>query len=313
LDHLGIKVSQGLRTGCNDFFYVDLDDFIDEGSTRIRLSALFAHACFVVPSDTLIPVLRRQSELGAFTQGLPLIGRVLNLSGYVLPEDHADVDRDKPTYARLAQMPPKVMPEELANHVRQAAKMRRAGSMDSCLIPNLSAVRTNVRGAGTGRKLKIPRFWYMLPDLARRHLPDVFLPRINQRAPLAVPNRSDPVVIDANFSTVWTEDGRWTAVAITALLRCSWSRACMEAIGTPMGGGALKLEATHLRRLPIPALNDDHVRQLASLDEIHPTDAADRIIVSALLHDRADDFSISDTIYRLRTFISSAEQARQRG
>jgi len=313
LDHLGIKVSQGLRTGCNDFFYVDFVDSIDEDSARVRLNSLFGHPCLVVPADTLIPVLRRQSELEAFTQELPLIGRVLNLAGYVLPEQYAEVDHAKPTYARLALTPPVVMPEELANHVRQAAKTRRGGSINDCLIPDLSAVRTNVRAAGTGPKPKTPRFWYMLPDLARRHLPDVFLPRINQRAPLAVPNRSDPVVIDANFSTLWAENGRWTAPAITALLRSSWSRACMEAIGTPMGGGALKLEATHLRRLPIPALKDDHVRQLASLDGTHSTDAVDRIVASALLRDEADDGSISDMIDRLRIFTKAAEHARQRG
>ena len=313
LDHLGIKVSQGLRTGCNDFFYVDLVDFTDEGPARIRLSTLFGHAYLVVPSDILIPVLRRQSELEAFTQDLPLIGRVLNLAGYVLPEDYADVDRAKSTYERLALTPPTVMPEGLVNHVRQAATSRRGGGRDGNLIPDLSAVRTNVRAAGTGRKSKTPRFWYMLPAFARRHLPDVFVPRINQRAPLAVPNRSDPVVIDANFSTVWAEDGRWTAVAITALLRSSWSRACMEAIATPMGGGALKLEATHLRRLPMPTLDDDHVQQLASIGENDPIDAVDRIIAGALLHDQANDCSISDMIHRLRTFAKAAERARQRG
>jgi hypothetical protein len=30
----------------------------------------------------------------------------------------------------------------------------------------------------------------------------------------------------------------------------------MEAVGTTLGGGALKVEATHLRRMPIPALPD---------------------------------------------------------
>jgi len=312
LDHLGIKVSQGLRTGCNDFFYVDLIDLIDEGMARIRLSELFGRAHLVVPTDALVPVLRRQSELETFVRNLPLTGRVLNLAGYVLPEDHAVVDRIKLTYKQLALTPPTVMPEELAKHVRQAALMRLGGSTGACRIPELSAVRTNVRTAGTGRTPKAPRFWYMLPDFARRHLPDVFVPRINQRTPSAVPNRSDPVVIDANFSTIWAENDRWTAGAITALLRSSWSRACMEAIGTPMGGGALKLEATHLRRLPVPALNDEHLLQLASVAETDRTDAVDRTIASALLHGQANDRSISDMIDRLRTFTEAAEQGRQR-
>lgn len=311
LDHLGIRVSQGLRTGCNDFFYVDLVDFADDGSARIRLSALFGHTHLLAPPGTLIPALRRQSELEAFTRGLPLTGRVLNLTGYVLPEDYASVVCAKPTYERLALTLPTIMPEELSKHVRQAASTRPGGSMGD-LISELSAVRTNVRAAGIGRKAKTPKFWYMMPDLARRHLPDVFVPRINQRAPLAVRNRSDPIAIDANFSTIWAQDSRWTPGAIMALLCSSWSRACMEAVGTPMGGGALKLEATHLKRLPMPVLKDDHIRQLASVDEVSPTDAADRIITSVLLHDQADHRSTSDMIDRLRTFTKVAEQARQR-
>jgi len=69
----------------------------------------------------------------------------------------------------------------------------------------------------------------------------------------SVANRVSPILIDANFSTVWAENSRWRARSIEALLNSSWARACMEAIGTPMGGGALKLEATHLRRLPMPS------------------------------------------------------------
>ncbi len=312
LEHLGIEVSQGLRTGCNDFFYVDLVDFADEDSARIRLSALFGRVNLVVPADILVPVLRRQSELDAFLKGLPLTGRILNLAGYVLPEDYADVDRAKPVYEQLSLTLPAIMPAELASHVRQAAASRKGADPDANLIPDLSAVRTNVRAARMGCNPKTPRFWYMLPDLARRHLPDVFVPRINQRTPRAIRNRCDPVVIDANFSTVWPESGCWTAATITTLLRSSWSRACMEAIGTPMGGGALKLEATHLRRLPMPAMDDEHIRQLESIGEPDHVEAIDRVFASALWHDEPDDRSLSDLIDSLRTFTKVAEQARQR-
>ena len=54
----------------------------------------------------------------------------------------------------------------------------------------------------------------MLPDFALRHVPCAFVPRVNQRAPLAMSNRTDRMVIDANFSTFWSEDRRWTAKAI---------------------------------------------------------------------------------------------------
>jgi len=90
----------------------------------------------------------------------------------------------------------------------------------------------------------------------------------------------------------------------------------MEAIGTPMGGGALKLEATHLRRLPMPRLNDQDIEQVEILHKTNPPaarDKIDQIIVSALLKEAATESSICDIIRCLREFIRTAEQARQRG
>jgi len=311
LEHLGIQVGQGLRTGCNDFFYVDLVDFAEHGLTTVRLSALFGRAEIDVPSDALVPVLRKQSELKSFAQRLSLSGRALLLSGYVLPDDHVHVERAKAIYERLVLVPPVVMPTGLADHVRSAATLRPRGTKGG-VIPELSAVRTNARPAVAGRKPKPPRFWYMLPDLARRHVPDVFVPRVNQRSPLAMPNRSDSVVVDANFSTLWSEDTRWTANAIAALLRSSWSRACMEATGTPMGGGALKLEATHLRRLPMPVLDEDHIRELASIDRTCPPKLIDQVIARALLRGESDTSRMSQMNGALHSFVDAAERARQR-
>jgi hypothetical protein len=312
LQNLGIKVSQGLRTGCNDFFYVDLIESIDERWAQVRLSALFGRRCIEVPTDALVPVLRRQSELKIYAESIPLPGRLLNLSKYALPEDHPAVEEAKAVYDRLGLPMPTVMPEQLTAHVRIASESRTGGTTGT-LIPHLSAVRTNVRQAVQGPKPKPPRFWYMLPDLARRHLPDAFVPRINQRTPSALANQNDPVVVDANFSTAWSESGGWMPSAISALLCSSWVRACMEAIGTPMGGGALKLEATHLKRLPVPKLTDQAIRQLASLWSSDPIAAADTIVTRAVLGGRAGMPSLSQLNNRLIAFIEDAEQARQRG
>lgn len=312
LQDIGIKVSQGLRTGCNDFFYVDFIEAIEAERARVRLSELFGRRCIEVPADALVPVLRRQAELDAFADGLPLRGRLLNLSGYVLPENRPVVDEAKAIYKRLGLALPTIMPEQLAEHVRFASESQTGGTK-GILIPELSAVRTNTRRAVQGRRPKPPRFWYMLPDLARRHVPDAFVPRINQRTPVAMANRSVPVVVDANFSTVWSDSGEWTPSVISALLRSSWVRACMEAIGTPMGGGALKLEATHLKRLPVPKLTDQETGQLVSLESSAPVTAFDSIITKAVLGGRASTASMSRMNERLLDFIEKAEQARQRG
>ena len=39
----------------------------------------------------------------------------------------------------------------------------------------------------------------------------------------------------------------------------------MEALGTPLGGGALKLEAAHLRQLPVPRLSIEARAELAKI------------------------------------------------
>ncbi len=41
----------------------------------------------------------------------------------------------------------------------------------------------------------------------------------------------------------------------------------MELSGTVMGGGALKLEATHIRRLPFPELSKEQAKKLSALGE----------------------------------------------
>lgn len=312
LEQLAIKISQGLRTGCNDFFYVELVEVLREGCARIRLSPLFKKTCIEAPMEALLPVLRRQAELEDFAAGLSLPGRLLNLSGYILPEDSEAVEAARPIYEQLGHSIPTVMPELLAAHVRAAAHTQTAGA-NRTRIPYLSAVRTNERLAAQGRRPKPPRFWYMLPNLTRRHLPDAFVPRINQRSPVAVANRPERVVIDANFSTVWAESEKWTPSAITALLRSSWVRAGMESIGTPMGGGALKLEATHLKRLPVPAFTDHEITQLASFGGSDPIALVDVIVTKAVLGSHASTSAISRTNERLLAFIEKAEQARQRG
>jgi hypothetical protein len=68
--------------------------------------------------------------------------------------------------------------------------------------------------------------------------------------------------VDANFSTFWSPQGDWTRHALKALLNSTWCRAFMEALGTPLGGGALKLEATHLRHMPVPRLSSAAIGDL---------------------------------------------------
>src|SRR5690606_35353053 len=76
--------------------------------------------------------------------------------------------------------------------------------------------------------------------------------RVNSDYPRTRLNKQR-VLIDANFSTLhFTPHSKISEYALLAVLSSSWIRAAMELTGSVMGGGALKLEATHLRKLPIP-------------------------------------------------------------
>jgi hypothetical protein len=249
LQELGIRAGQGLRTGCNRFFYVDELGPAGDDMVRIKASSTFNHDEFVAPANALRPVLRRQSELEFVESGKLPPGRALDLRQWVLAEDALDVAQSGATYRDLGESIPSLMPEELAVFVRRAAKVS-LDDEDRKRVPELSAVRTNVRAHR--RDATTPRFWYMLPDFMPRHQPAAFVGRINHGAPWVECNLSDPILIDANFSTFWPVEQSWTCFGIKALMNSAWCQLLMESFGTPMGGGALKLEAVHLRQLPLP-------------------------------------------------------------
>ncbi len=278
-----LRVGQGLRTGCNPFFYVECDEpRARAGECTVRLSDLFGARTISVPAETLVPVLRRQTEVrGSWLNSTSLNGRSLDLRGWYLPEDSA---------ARRGR----TMPEPLADYVRLAARTRYARGGDSKLIPELSAVSPNACDSADDELPELngsfPGRWYMLPDFAPRHRPALFLPRIIHDEPRVGVNTKPPVLVDANFSTLWSDDADWHPHAAFALLNSAWVRLCMEGLGSPLGGGALKLEATHMRRLPLPLLSRDDLAELRQLGSewLHSTATAasiarvDRLVFSRL-------------------------------
>jgi hypothetical protein len=320
LSKTGISVGQGLRTGCNGFFYVELLKKLDEKSARIRVSDILGGHETVVPIDALKPVLRRQSEIEDFRQGSETSGYVLDLRGYVLPEDSEKVKNARYIYKILGIDPPRKMPQALANLVRRAAQTQYNPKRSKKYIPELSAVHTNARESSPGSNPKTPRFWYMLPDFVKRHLPDAFVPRVNQDTPWVLANRTPPILIDANFSTIWAKGPPWTPDSVVRVMNSVWARTCMEAIGTPLGGGALKLEATHLRRLLIPEFSHNEVEQIAKIDQYVMTQPGmakltkiDHIVINAILNRKYDVDYVDNIISKMYRLMEKLMKARQRG
>jgi hypothetical protein len=130
-------------------------------------------------------------------------------------------------------------------------------------------------------------------------------------------------VIDANFSTLWCEDESWTAELVFAVLNSTWGEVCMEALGATLGGGALKLEATHLRQLPVPTFSvseKENLRILARemLDSASSLSAfrnyrnkVDRVVISALRRRKIGASETSATAEKLAE-VSQSLRAKRR-
>lgn len=267
LNDTGVNVSQGLRTGANQFFYVDVLEELQDYSLVAPHPAL-ARGPIIVPSRYLHPVLRRQAELplGTRVRASSLRGRVLLLSGLL----------HRPTRERAAQL---TDIRELLDHIRRAETTNIGSKSAPRFVPQLSAVRTNGQALRPGGD----RYWFELPTIMRRHRPALLIPRIVQDTPHAYLNAARPVVVDANFSTLWLGSAsQLTAYGLLALFHSGWINAVIELSASILGGGALKLEATHVRRLPVPNMADHYRVRLDSLGQLLTEGAGDPALIEEI-------------------------------
>jgi hypothetical protein len=304
-EQLGLKVGQGLRTGANTFFYCDNLMFGEEFSLVAQSRELGKSV--LLPSEVLYPVLRKQDELSeGFALHLnKLQGRLLILDAYSPPE------LDIPEPGR------RLMPEGLRGLVLAAQHTKVSTSRDAKLIPELSAVRTNVVPP-RAKNNWIARHWFMLPPLTHRHKPDLFVARVNYIHPKTLLNPNRTAIIDANFSTLWVEPtiSGPDILAFLAIMNSAWCLAAMELIGTVMGGGALKLEATHIRRLPIPRLSAQEWGELRLLghdlaSNVSPLQTMERIDIIIATRLFGDSRAV-ESLAALRTINSTCLGARRK-
>jgi len=259
LQELGVEIGQGLRTGANNFFYLSYNAELNE-QILITPREEYNMKPFRSHSRYFSPVLRRQSDLkDNFCVHLSDLNHVaLSLQHYILPEDFQHLPNDQAFSFSYEQVP-----SELARYIKKGAEMRNGGGIDDPLLPELSAVKTNVRKWNSKRPSEKPRFWYMLPEFKARHKGCLVIPRVNSSEPKTRIN-IDNVLIDANFSTLWivNESNKYSQYSLLALLNSTWAIVSMELYGTVMGGGALKLEATQLKKIPFPSLSDQQLTAL---------------------------------------------------
>ena len=261
---IGVSISQGLRTGANLFFYLDIIKRKKNGVIAMP-SRIFEQKPISIPSLYYKEVVRKQSELelSYSLSDFNAKGIVLNLQKYALSEDIYLFNGDQKAI-RKAYNP---IPEQLSEYVRTATKNNISKEDEPKYIPNLSAVSSNIKIWHEKKPNELPRFWYMLPSFTKRHSPDLFIPRVNSGNPQTRLNNNGVYIIDANFSSLWVSDNtsQYDNNALIALLNSSWCVVAMEEYGTIMGGGALKLEAIQLKRIPVPVLSSNSILTLSRL------------------------------------------------
>lgn len=264
LSDIGVSVSQGLRTGANIFFYLDIVEYSNDGVFVLNNKNFLQKPIFI-PKQFYREVVRKQSELNESycLNDFKPKGIVLALQNAVCAED---IRSNKELSAVLRKIYQPV-PADLEKYIQKAATTNVGSQTVPKYIPNLSAVQPNIKSWNPDKPKDLPRFWYMLPSFTKRHSPDLFVPRVNSLHPVTRLNSKGKYLIDANFSGLWISDPKSTynSYSLLALLNSSWCITAMEEYGTVMGGGALKLEAAQLNKIPIPILKQDEISELSVL------------------------------------------------
>jgi hypothetical protein len=267
LEELGVTVQQGLRTGCNPFFYVRIEREAGD-SVEVRTDVEMGATTGEFDRRYLLPVLRYQHEVRGFATSSATLGsRALVIRNALTSSDFLLAQQRYPvSWLRRWVVADGLhaLAGDLDQYVQEAAGRVLVRGGRERRIPQLSAVRPNERwpASKSDSPPPPPRGWYSLP-LAPRHVPDILVPRVVDRLPRFVLNDAD-VLVDANFSSL-TVTGPLPKPYFLAVLNSSWVRVWTELMCTPMGGGALKVEAEQLGRLPIPSHDAETVEVLSRL------------------------------------------------
>jgi len=156
------------------------------------------------------------------------------------------------------------MDSDLDDYVTQGERYISPSHKKS--FKELSAVITNEKKIGD----EFERFWCMLPPLKQRHVPNLCISRVCSESPETMfinQVLGKEIIVDANFITFWNPN-HYDQIIAFALLNSTWAKLFLEVIGTAMGGGALKVEASHVRKIVFPRIDDDKKTELESIGKM---------------------------------------------
>lgn len=252
LGDLGIYCGQGLRSGANEFFYLEI---IDESGDKysLRTNKWFEGGKTIeVPKKFIVRcVQNRRQVTGLVANPQALKTGVLYLQDHICPQDF-NVCTHNATELY------KALPNTLSDYISAAEGYKNPRGIS---FSEYSAVKPNEKKIDS----QYERFWYMLPQLAPRHLPNLCITRVSSASSDCVyipQSEENPIAVDANFVTLWGNSEENIRICL-ALLNSTWSKCCLELLCTVMGGGALKIEASHVRKLLFPKLNHCQLQRLS--------------------------------------------------
>lgn len=371
LGDYGVRVNQGLRTGCNVFFYLrspteeewenlfsehkpsEVREILASGSSNSSEALVIASRVedrggvtpseqpndwpamqlvfadeeiggmpCILPQSILVPAYRYQRELdGLAVRSNPKYWTFF-VRNAVRPEDFQSIrERYSSSFIEAWQSEYNLTklssaPTKLIN-LGENTVLSRGGSR--VRIPDMSAVSPNSRTPSGEVDLfqdapPPPAWWYNL-RIKPRHWGPLFMPRVNSSHPIAytAQHNGQATLIDANFSTFSLKEDNISPQALFALLNSSWVRMALEYTSTTMGGGALKVEAAHLRRVPIPCLSSESLRQLHSAGESlqKPDESNEEGVLRRIDWVMAKDFSLDWSQYQETQFLEKVIQISQ--
>ena len=252
LGDFGIHCGQGLRSGANEFFYLEITGETDDKYSLFTSKWFGRGRTIEVPKKFIIRcVQNRRQVTGLVANPQALETGVLYLQDHIRPQDfnvctHNAAERYK------------VLPSALNDYISTAEKYKNPRGIS---FREYSAVKPNEKKIDS----QYERFWYMLPQFAPRHLPNLCITRVSSTAADCVyipQSEENPIAVDANFVTLWGSSEETIKICL-ALLNSTWSKCYLELLCTVMGGGALKIEANYVRQLLFPKLNRRQLQQLS--------------------------------------------------
>lgn len=225
LKELRMDCGQGLRTGANEFFYVQIVNSQDRECFVKSNSWDDGGKLYSVPSQMIIRTLRNRNDIRGLTvkaeqlcSGLLLFSKTAtgNIKKYVLSAENY---RDR---------------------------KGRSFKDYTAVSPNEKIINGHV-----------VKEWYCLPPLTSRHLPNLCVPRITAKESECLyieQKQSSPIAVDANMITLWGDNNRDVYISM-AIFNSTWVKLLLELTCNVMGGGALKIEANNIKKIVVPDLD----------------------------------------------------------